>query len=122
MSGAALSAINWDMKPALLIFEPNLSRRLAALLCSATRRGYLALRTVPGASRFAFDYYGPKAIYAGEDPPIRAMLQHCVHINALPASGVYMKHMAPITEEIAESVQNQLLRYRSEHLPEVAKL
>ena len=60
MTGAALSAIQWDKKPTLLIFEPNLSSRSAALLCSSTRRGYLALRTVPGASRSAFDYYGPK--------------------------------------------------------------
>jgi hypothetical protein len=122
MTGAALSAIQWDKKPTLLIFEPSLSRRLAALLCSSTRRGYMALRTAPGASRSAFDYYGPKAIYAGEDPPIRAMLQHCIHINALPASGAYSEHVAPITQEMTESLQNQLLHYRSEHLPEVSKL
>jgi hypothetical protein len=122
MTSAALSAIQWDKKPTLLIFEPNLSRRSAALLCSSTRRGYLALRTVPGASRSAFDYYGPKAIYAGEDPPIRSILQHCVHINALPASGAYSEHVAPMTEEMTQKMQNQLLRYRSEHLPEVSKL
>jgi hypothetical protein len=122
MTGAGLSAIQWDKKPTLLIFEPNLSRRSAALLSSSTRRGYLALRTVPGASRSAFDYYGSKATYAGEDPPIRAMLQHCVHINALPAFGVYSEHVAPMTEETTENLQNQLLHYRSEHLPEVSKL
>jgi hypothetical protein len=122
MTGATLSAIHWDKKPTLLIFEPNLSRRSAALLCSSTRRGYLALRTVPGASKFAFDYYGPKAVYAGEDPPIRAMLQHCVHINALPASGACSEHVAPMPEEMAQKMQNRLLRYRSEHLPEVSKL
>jgi hypothetical protein len=122
MTGATLSAIHWDKKPTLLIFEPNLNRRSAAIFCSSTRRGYLALRTVPGASKSAFDYYGPKAIYAGEDPPIRAMLQHCVHINALPASGAYSKHVAPMPEEMAQKMQNQLLRYRSEHLPEVSKL
>jgi hypothetical protein len=122
MTGAALSEIKWDKKPTLLIFEPNLSRRLAALLCSSTRRGYLALRTVSGAPRSAFDYYGPKAIYAGEDPPIRAMLQHCVHINASPAPGVYSQHVVPISEEMTQKLQNQILRYRSEHLPEVSKL
>jgi hypothetical protein len=122
MTGAALSAIQWDKKPTLLIFEPNLSSRLAALLCSSTRRGYLALRTVPGASKSAFDYYGSKAVYAGEDPPIRAMLQHCVHINALPASRVFSQHVAPMTEDMTQHLQNQLLRYRSEHLPEVSKL
>jgi DNA-binding IscR family transcriptional regulator len=122
MTGAALSVIKWDKKPTLLIFEPNLSRRLAALLCSSTRRGYLALRTVSGAPRSAFDYYGPKAIYAGEDPPIRAMLQHSVHINASPAPGVYSQHVARMSEEMTQSLQNQLLRYRSEHLPEVSKL
>jgi hypothetical protein len=122
MTGATLSAIQWDKKPTLLIFEPNLSRRSAAIFCSSTRRGYLALRTVPGAPKSAFDYYGPKAVYAGEDPPIRAMLQHCIHINALPASGAYSQHVAPMPEEMAQEMQNQLLRYRSEHLPEVSKL
>jgi hypothetical protein len=122
MTGAVLSAIQWDKKPTLLIFEPNLSRRLAALLCSSTRRGYLALRTVPGAAKSAFDYYGPKAIYAGEDPPIRAMLQHCVHINALPVPGVYSQHVVALSQEMVQKLQNQLLLYRSEHLPEVSKL
>jgi hypothetical protein len=122
MTGAALSAIQWDKKPTLLIFEPNLSNRLAALLCSSTRRGYLALRTVPGASRSAFDFYGPKAVFAGEDPPIKSMLQHFVHINALPASGVYSEHVVPLTVEMTQKMQNRLLRYRSEHLPEVSKL
>ncbi len=122
MTGAALSAIQWDKKPTLLIFEPNLSNRLAALLCSSTRRGYLALRTVPGASRSAFDFYGPKAVFTGEGPPIKSMLQHFVHINALPASGAYSEHVTPMTKEMMERVQNQLLRYRSEHLPEVSKL
>jgi hypothetical protein len=122
MTGAGLSAIQWDKKPTLLIFEPNLSRRLAAFLYSSTRRGYLALRTVPGASRSAFDYYGSKAVYAGADPPIRAMLQHCVHINALPASGVYSQHVATMPEEMTQKLQDQLFLYRSEHLPEVSKL
>jgi hypothetical protein len=121
MTGAVLSAIQWDKKPTLLIFEPNLSNRLAALLCSSTRRGYLALRTVSGASKSAFDYYGPKAVFAGEDPPIKSMLQHFVHINALPASGVYSEHVVPMPEELKQKMQNRLLRYRSEHLPEVSK-
>jgi hypothetical protein len=122
MTGATLSAIQWNKKPTLLFFEPNLSRRLASLLCSSTRRGYLSVRTVPGASKSAFDYYGPKAIYAGEDPPIRAMLEHCVHINALPASGRHSQHVVPMPGEMVQKLQSQLLRYRSEHLPEVAKL
>ena len=122
MTVAALSAIQWDKKPTLLIFEPNLSNRLTALLCSSTRRGYLALRTVPGASRSAFDFYGPKAVFAGEDPPIKSMLQHFVHVNALPASGVYSEHVVPMPEEMTQKMQNQLLRYRSEHLPAVSKL
>ena len=122
MASATLSDIRWDRKPTLLIFEPSLSKRLAGLLCSSTRRGYLVLRTVPGSPRSAFDYYGPKAIYVGEDPPIRAMLQHCVHINASPSPGVYSEHVAPMSEEMTQNLQNQLLRYRAEHLPEVSKL
>lgn len=122
MSDAVLGGIKWLMKPALLIFEPNLSKRLAALLCSSTRRGYVALRAASGAPRSAFDYYGPKAIYAGEDPPIRTMLQHCVHINASPAPSAYTQHVSRVSEEMTQSMQNQLLRYRSEHLPAVSKL
>jgi hypothetical protein len=122
MSGAALSGIKWEMKPALLIFETNLSKRSAALLCSSTRRGYLALRTVPRAARYAFDLYGPKAIYAGEVLPIGTMLQHCAHINVSPTLAIDTQHVARISEKLTQNAQNQLLRYRSEHLPEVSNL
>jgi hypothetical protein len=122
MASATLNDVQWDKKPTLLIFEPSLSKRLAGLLCSSTRRGYMALRTVAGSPRFAFDYYGPKAIYVGEDPPIRSMLQHCVHINASPSPGVYSEYVAAMSEGMTQNLQNQLLCYRSEHLPEVSKL
>jgi hypothetical protein len=72
--------------------------------------------------RYAFRWNAEQqAIYAGEDPPIRAMLQHCVHINASPACGACSQHVVPLSEQMTQEIQNQMLRYRSEHLPEVSK-
>ena len=122
MTTATLSDIRWDKKPTLLIFEPSLSKRSAGLLCSSTRRGYLTLRTVAGSPRSAFDYYSSKAIYVGEDPPSKAMLQHCIHINVSPTPGDYSQQVAPISEEMTQLMQNLLLGYRVVNLPEVSKL
>ena len=48
MTSATLNDIDWDRKPTLLISEPALSKRMAALLGTSTCRGYLARRKVDG--------------------------------------------------------------------------
>lgn len=122
MTSRTLNEIKWEWKPTLLIFEPSLSKRSAGLLCSSTRPGYLVQSARAGSPSSAVDYYSSKAIYAGEDPPATAMLQHCVHVNVSPIRGASSQHMPRMSEEMTQRIQNQLLRYRFKYLPEVSKL
>ena len=52
----------------------------------------------------------------------RAMLEHCIHVHVTVSQDARTQEVARISEETTEVIQNQLLRYRSEHLPEVSKL
>lgn len=50
------------------------------------------------------------------------MLEHCIHVHVTVSQDARTQEVARISEETTEVIQNQLLRYRSEHLPEVSKL
>lgn len=113
LTGATLNNIHWQLKPTLLISEPALSARMAVLLGSSTCRGYMARIKMDGCPSRAFDYYGSKAVYLGEDPSTKSMLQHFVFINSSssrPASE--SQSPQPVSEEMTLSLQNQLLKYR----------
>ena len=112
MTSATLNDIDWDRKPTLLISEPALSKRMAALLGTSTCRGYLARRKVDGFLNCALDLYSSKAIYLGEDPPLESMLQHYLHINASLSPGVESLRAVPLSEKVTQSFQNQLLDFR----------
>jgi hypothetical protein len=114
---AMLNDIKWDRKPTLLISDPNLGKRMAAQLGSSTRRGYLAFRKVAGCPPSPFDYFSSKAIFLGEDPQMASILQNYLHINASPAPGVGSPRALPLTEEVTQIFQNQLLLYRIRNLP-----
>jgi hypothetical protein len=113
--------IDWKLKPTLIVSEPGLSKRMAVLLSSSTCRGYLVPRKKDGYPTYACDFYGSKAIYMGEDPSMKSMLQNFIHINASPTPGVESKHALPISDDVTQGIQNQLLRYRIRNLPEVVK-
>jgi hypothetical protein len=57
---AIVKDIPWAGDPTLLIYEPNLDRRMTALLGSSTRRGFLQF-----IGGYRFDLCGHKAIYVG---------------------------------------------------------
>ena len=116
ITSATLNDIDWAVKPTLLISDPNLGKRMAVLLGSSTCRGYLAFRKVPGFPTFSFDYFGSKAIYVGEDLPMKSVLQNYLHINATPAPGIESKRGLPLSEETVQDFQNQLLRFRIENM------
>jgi hypothetical protein len=115
---AILNDINWERKPTLLISDPNLGKRMAVQLGNSTRRGYLAFRKVAGCPSFPFDFFSSKAIFLGEDPRIVSVLQNYLHINVSPAPSVKSPHILPLSDEAAQSFQNQLLRYRTRNLPD----
>lgn len=112
LTRATLNNVRWELKPTLLISEPCLSKQMAALLSSSTCRGYLSLRKLDGCGTYAFDYFGSKAIYLGEDPPMKSMLKHCIHINASPTPVVESPNVLPLSEGMTQRFQNRLLGYR----------
>jgi hypothetical protein len=114
---AILNDINWERKPTLLISDPNLSKRMAVQLGNSTRRGYLAFRKVIGCPSSPFDYFSSKAIFLGEDPQMVSVLQNYLHINLSSAPGVESRHILPMSDEVTQNFQNQLLLYRTRNLP-----
>jgi hypothetical protein len=74
-NSATLKNIRWPAYPTVLIYEPNLDKRMAALLGSSTRRGF---EQFTGES--LFDLCGPKAIYVGDTHGMKS-IPHSIHIN-----------------------------------------
>jgi hypothetical protein len=102
------------MTPTFLFNEPNLSKPMASFLDCTTGRGYYEFKPP-----YSFDYFGPKAIYLGEDMPIKSTLYNSIHINVSPILGVGSDHEPPLSEELTQSLQNQLFAYRLASLPKV---
>ena len=104
---AKMGRFFYTQTPTLLIFEPNLSKRMASFLGCTTRRGYMEEK-----DRYFFDHFCSKAIYLGENLPLKSMLQHCVHIDASPTPGVETHYAPPLSEAMTLKFQNRLLDYR----------
>ena len=112
---ANLNMVPWHLRPTLLISEPNLSKGMALLLDCSTVPGYQAI--LRGDRR---DYFGPKAIYLGEDPPTRSM-PHGLHVNASDTAGNPSKRESILSDEMVQEFQDQLLTYRVRNLQRVSK-
>jgi hypothetical protein len=117
ITSATLNDVHWERKPTLLISDPNLSKRMAVLLGSSTCRGYLTFRKVAGRPTSPFDYFSSKAIFLGEGPQMVSALQHYLHIDASPAPAAESLHATPLSEDVIQDFQNQLLSYRIKSLP-----
>jgi hypothetical protein len=122
VTSATLDNIRWRLNPTLLITEPDLSTRMATLLGSSTGRGYLAHVKADGCpTSHPPDYFCPKAVYLGEDLPTKSPLQNYLYISASLAPEVESQRAVPMSEETKQCIQNQLLGYRLQNLPEVVK-
>ena len=122
LTSATLDTIRWQLNPTLLINEPTLSARMATLMGSSTGRGYLACIKADGCPTSPPpDYFGPKAVYLGEDLPPKSVLQNYIQISASRAPEVESQRAVPLSAETRQSFQNQLLGYRLHYLPEVVQ-
>jgi hypothetical protein len=120
VTSATLESIRWSLNPTLLIVEPALSKRMATLLDCSTGRGYLArIKADGGQSYPPPDYFGPKAFYLGEDMPAISELRHYLRINTSIMPRVESQRRAPLSEELKQRLQNQLLAYRLRSMPAV---
>ena len=121
LTNATLANIDWKLKPTLIISDPGLSKQMAVFLSSSTCRGYLVPRKKNGYPGDACDFFGSKAIFVGEEPSMKPMLQNFLHINASPTPRLELQHALPMSDEMIQRMQNQLLHYRMTNLPMVVR-
>ncbi len=120
VTSATLESIRWRLNPTLLIVEPALSKRMAVLLGCSTGRGYVArIKADGGQSYTPPDYFGPKAVYLGEDMSTNSELRHYLRINTSTVPPVESQRAVPLSEELKQRLQNQLLAYRLRSMPAV---
>jgi len=120
VNSATLESIRWRVNPTLLIVEPALSTRMAVLLGCSTGRGYLArIKADEGQSYPRPDYFGPKAVYLGEEISANSELRHYLRIHTSTVPQIESQPAVPLSEELKQSMQNQLLKYRLESMPAV---
>jgi hypothetical protein len=99
----------------LLISEPNLDNRTAALLGNLTNRRFLLV-----ADRSTLGCAGSMAIYIGEDSAIKK-IPHSIHIHAAPA----LAHHAVArrsTQVKIDSLRNRIHEYSTRRLARVRSL
>lgn len=109
-----LKNVDWHVSPTLLIFEPTMTKQMASLLGCTTSRGYL----VSAGGRYK-DYYGPKAVYLGEELSIDRTPKCSVRVHLNPSLERAAQDVPPLTEPEVQDLQNQLLRYRLKNLVRV---
>jgi hypothetical protein len=90
---------------------------MAVFLGCSTCRGY-----VEKVDNEAYvEHFGSKAIYLGEDLPMKSMPQNCLHINASTHPKNESHRALPPSEVEAQSIRNQLLYYRNINFRSVFK-
>jgi hypothetical protein len=105
-SPAVLSALPLaDLAPTLLLREPQLNKRMAALLDASSHPGYL-LR----GSRDFQQFYCAKCIYIGEHANDQLLTPNSIHIHV---GGNSLRSLTPLpTSDVIQGFQDQLLLYR----------
>ena len=76
---------------------------MAVFLSSSTCRGYLVPRKKNGYPGDACDFFGSKAIFVGEEPSMKPMLQNFLHINASPTPRLELQHALPMSDEMIQA-------------------
>jgi hypothetical protein len=114
LNDSILQKVQWSGWPTLLVSEPNLSKRMAALVGTSTRRGFTVF-----VKERRMDFFCPKAIFAGDELTSKDKLQNCLHIALTVLPKGKPRPLRSIPDEVSQSVQNQLLNYRLKNLSRV---
>jgi hypothetical protein len=111
----SLLRANWHTTPTLLFYDPNISKQMVATLGCSSARGYM----INVGSEYK-DFYGPKAIYLGEDVSVDR-IPHCsLQVRLQPtAPGSPRPYLLEPTRAVVQDLQNQLERYRTQNLVRV---
>ena len=111
---ASMKNLSRSYRPTILSYEPNLTKQMATFLGCSARRGYM----VKSSDGFR-DFFGPKAIYVGEDVPADVTLQWSLQVTARATVPTVAAQVPRLTESTVVSFQNQLLEYRLKNLVKV---
>jgi hypothetical protein len=112
-NNAILKNIRWAALPTVFIYGPNLDKRMAALLGSSTRRGFL--QSVGGCP---IDPCGPKAIYVGDTHGMKS-IPHSIHINIATPSSTKPPAQFQLPAKKIKDLETQLLQYSEKNLEKV---
>jgi hypothetical protein len=100
----------------LLISEPNLDNRTAALLGNLTNRDFMLVE-----QGSYFRCAGARAIYIGEDLAIKRIL-HSLYIDATTPPHVDRPIASQALSGTIDSLRNRILEYRNKNLSKVSSL
>lgn len=105
-SPAVLSALPLGaLSPTLLMREPQLNKRMAALLDASSQPGYLVRR-----NKDFQPFYCAKCIYIGEAAKNQLSTANSIHIRV---GGNSRRSLQPLpTDDVIQGFQNELLFYR----------
>jgi len=109
---SSLKNVNWHTTPTLLFYDPSVTKQMASHLgCTATR-GHLV--SDAGCYR---DFFGPKAIYVGEEVSADRIPLFSLQVNVHPtAAACAVEKASRMTEIEVQELQNQLLNYQLKNL------
>jgi len=108
---SSLQKVRGDSTPTLLFYDPSVSKQMASILTCSTSRGYM----VPWAYGYK-DFYGPKAIYVGEEAPIDRTPRCSLQVRLNLANAAESQIASRLDESIVQDLQNQLQMYRQKNL------
>ncbi len=105
-----LQNLNWHATPTVLFYAPNISKQMVTTLGCTSTRGYL-INDGDGYK----DFFGPKAIYAGEDVSAEQVPRNSLQVRLQPTAPA-IEHSSRQTDAAVLDMQNQLQQYRLKNL------
>jgi hypothetical protein len=111
---SSLQKVSWDSTPTLLFYDPSVTKQMASILTCSTGRGYMI-----GSANGYKDFYGPKAIYVGEEAHAVRTPRCCLQVSVNPATARAPQTIVPLRESTVQGLQNQLMKYRQKNLVKV---
>ncbi len=107
----SMERANWYPIPTLLIYDPNVPKQMVTTLGSTSSPGYL----INSGGRYT-DFYGPKAIYLGEEVSADRIPRCSLQVRLQPTASASLIQQSPLTEAAIQDLQNQLQGYRCKNL------
>ena len=107
----SLQRANWYTTPTLLLYDPYISKQMVITLGCTSTRGYMI-----NASDGYKDFYGPKAIYLGEEVSVDRIPRSSLQVRLEPTAPASAIQQSPLTEAAVQDLQNQLQQYRCKNL------